>query len=63
MNIPESIEFEAEHFNDIYHEIDEAFNNPEVSYIFPYGGSSSAKTHSVCQRLLIYIIKVIRLKI
>jgi len=50
----ESIEFEAEHFNEIYHEIDEAFNNKDVSYIFPYGGSSSAKTHSVCQRLLIY---------
>lgn len=53
----ESIEFEADHFNDIYHEIDEAFNDINVSYIFPYGGSSSAKTHSVCQRLLIYTLE------
>lgn len=53
----ESIEFEAEHFNEIYHEIDEAFNDPDVRYIFPYGGASSSKTHSVCQRLLIFTME------
>jgi hypothetical protein len=53
----EEIEFDAEHFNEIYHEIDAAFNNKDISYIFPYGGSSSAKTHSVCQKLLIYTME------
>jgi len=41
MIIPESLEFEEGIFNEIYHEIDEAFCNDAIRFIFIYGGSSS----------------------
>ena len=53
----ESIEFEKEFFNELYHEFDEAFNNSDIRYIFAYGGSSSSKTYSICQRIIIYMIE------
>ena len=53
----EEIEFEEGIFNGIYHEIDEAFNNPDIRYIFPYGGSSSSKTYSVSQRIVVYMME------
>ena len=57
MNGIESIKFEANHFNDIYHEIDEAFNDLNIRYGFVYGGSSSSKTYSISQRLIIYTLQ------
>ena len=53
----ESIEFEEGIFNNIYHEIDEVFNDENVAYIFPYGGSSSSKSYSVAQRLIVYSLE------
>lgn len=57
MNGIESIEFEAEHFNELYFEIEDAFNNIDVRYIFAYGGSSSSKTYSICQRFVLYMME------
>lgn len=53
----ESIEFEEEVFNNIYHEIDEAFINELIRFIFIYGGSSGSKTYSYVQRTIIYMIE------
>lgn len=51
------ITFEAENFNEIYHEINEAFNNELIRFIFVYGGSSSSKTFSYVQRTIIYMLE------
>lgn len=53
----ESIEFEEEVFNNIYHEIDEAFVNELIRFIFIYGGSSGSKTYSYVQRTIIYMLE------
>lgn len=53
----ESIEFEEGIFNNLYFEIDAAFNNTDVRYIFAYGGSSSSKTYSISQRLILYTMQ------
>lgn len=53
----ESIEFEDGIFNKIYYEIDEVFNNKDVRYLFVYGGSSSSKTYSISQRIILYMIE------
>lgn len=53
----ESIEFEEEVFNELYYEIDDAFNNIDIRYIFAYGGSSSSKTYSISQRIIIYMME------
>lgn len=49
--------FEAENFNEIYHELDEAFNDELIRFIFVYGGSSSSKTYSYVQRTIIYMLE------
>lgn len=54
---PESIEFEKDLFNEIYHEIDEAFINELIRFIFIYGGSSSSKTFSYVQRTIVYMLE------
>ena len=46
----ESIDFEEGVFNELYFEIDEAFNNDDVRFLFVYGGSSSSKTFSYVQK-------------
>lgn len=53
----ESIEFEEEVFNEIYHEIDELWNNESIRYGFIYGGSSSSKTYSVVQKDIVYMME------
>lgn len=53
----ESIEFEEEVFNEIYHELDEAWLNDLIRFIFIYGGSSSSKTYSICQRIVLYMLE------
>jgi len=53
----ESIEFEEGIFNNIYHEIDEVFNNNDIRYLFVYGGSSSSKTYSYVQRTINYMLE------
>ena len=53
----ESIEFEDGIFNQLYYEINDAFNNKDIRYIFAYGGSSSSKTYSICQRIVVYMLE------
>lgn len=53
----ESIDFEEGVFNELYFELDEAFSNPKIRYIYPYGGSSSSKTYTVTQRIVIYMME------
>lgn len=53
----ESIEFEEGIFNQLYYEINDAFNNKDIRYIFAYGGSSSSKTYSICQRIVVYMLE------
>jgi len=53
----ESIEFEDGIFNKIYYEIDEAFNDELVRFIYIYGGSSASKTFSYVQRTIVYMLE------
>lgn len=53
----QELEFEPEIFNNIYHEIDEAFINDAIRFIFIYGGSSASKTFSYVQRTIIYMLE------
>lgn len=53
----ESIEFDEEVFNEIYHEIDEAYQNEDIRFIFIYGGSSSSKSFSVVQKTILYMLE------
>lgn len=53
----ESIEFEEGIFNKIYFEIDAFWNNPTFRFLFAYGGSSSAKTYTICQRIILYMLE------
>lgn len=53
----ESIEFEADVFNEIYHEISEAYDNEDVRFIFIYGGSSSSKSYSAVQKTITYMLE------
>lgn len=53
----ESIEFEDGVFNEIYHEISEAYDNEDVRFIFIYGGSSSSKSFSVVQKKVTYMME------
>lgn len=57
MTTIESIEFEEGIFNEIYHEIDAAFKNEELRFIFIYGGSSSSKTFSYVQKTITYMLE------
>jgi phage terminase large subunit len=54
---PESIEFEEGIFNQVYYELDEAFNNELIRFIFLYGGSSSSKTFSYVQKTIVYMME------
>lgn len=53
----ESIEFEEEVFNEIFHEINEAYDNEDIRFIFIYGGSSSSKSFSVVQKTILYMLE------
>lgn len=53
----ESISFEEGIFNNIYHELDLAFCNEDVRFIFVYGGSSSSKTFSYVQRTIVFMLQ------
>lgn len=57
MNGIESIEFEEGVFNNIYYELDEAFINELIRFIFVYGGSSASKTYSYVQRTIVYMLE------
>lgn len=52
-----SIEFEEGIFNEIYFELDEAWNDPSFRFIFAYGGSSSSKTYTICQKIINYMME------
>jgi phage terminase large subunit len=52
-----SIEFEDGIFNDLYYELDEAWGNTSIRYIYPYGGSSSSKTYTITQRIVNYMME------
>lgn len=53
----ESIEFEEGVFNEIYHEISEAYGNEDIRFIFIYGGSSSSKSYSQVQKTITYMME------
>ena len=53
----ESIEFEKGIFNELYFELDEAFNDEKIRFIFIYGGSSSSKSYTIAQKLLLYTLE------
>jgi hypothetical protein len=53
----ESIEFEDGIFNELYHEIDVAFCDDKIRFIFIYGGSSSSKTFSYVQKSIVYMME------
>lgn len=53
----EAIEFEEGLFNEIYKEIDLAFCNNDVRFLFIYGGSSSSKTFSYVQRTIVFMLE------
>jgi len=53
----ESIDFDEGIFNKLYHEIDNAFNNELVRFIFIYGGSSSGKTYSYVQKTIVFMLE------
>jgi phage terminase large subunit len=53
----ESLEFEEGIFNELYHELDEAFINDLIRFIFIYGGSSSSKSYTIAQRLIVYMLE------
>lgn len=57
MSMIESIEFENGIFNELYYEIDEAFSDELIRFIFIYGGSSSSKTFSYVQKSIIYMME------
>lgn len=57
MNLIEEIEFEDGIFNEIYYEIDEAYQNEDIRFLFIYGGSSSAKTFSVVQKTILFMME------
>ena len=47
------IEFDEELFNPLYWHLERYMHDPNIRYIFIYGGSSAAKTYTVAQRVLI----------
>lgn len=49
----EEIELHPHLFNPLYWHITEALNNEDIRHIYVYGGSSSAKTYTFAQSLLI----------
>ena len=51
------IEFEKGIFNELYFELDEGFNNELIRFIFIYGGSSSSKSYTIAQKLIIYAME------
>jgi len=57
MNGIESIEFEDGIFNEIYFEIDKAFTDNDIRFLFIYGGSSSSKSYSYVQRTVNFMIE------
>ena len=57
MNGVESIEFEEGVFNNIYFELDEAYNDHDIRFIFMYGGSSSSKTYSYVQKTITFMLE------
>jgi len=57
MNGIESIEFEDGIFNEIYFEIDKAFTDNDIRFLFIYGGSSSSKTYSYVQRTVNFMLE------
>jgi len=52
----QEIEFNPDLFNDIYWHLDADFKNPDVRFIFLYGGSSASKTYTCVQRLIVGLL-------
>ena len=51
------IVFNKDGFNDIFYELRHDFVNPDLRFIFLYGGSSSSKTYSVCQATILEMLE------
>jgi phage terminase large subunit len=46
------IDFNPDSFNEIYFHLEEAYNNPNIRFIWIYGGSSASKSHSASQLIV-----------
>ena len=57
MTGPEYIEFEDGIFNELYFELTDAWDNFALRFIYIYGGSSSSKTWTICQKIIIYMME------
>lgn len=44
-------------FNDLYFDLDKSFTDDDVRYIYIYGGSSSGKSHTIAQRIIIFAME------
>lgn len=53
----DSIDFDEALFNKLYFELDEAYVNELIRFIFIYGGSSSSKTFTFVQRTIMYMLE------
>jgi phage terminase large subunit len=53
----QQIQFNPDLFNNIFWHLDDAFDDPEIRFIWAYGGSSASKTYSVVQRVIIGMMK------
>jgi phage terminase large subunit len=53
----ESIEFEEGIFNSVFFELDKAWNDLAIRFIFLYGGSSSSKSFSTVQKVILYMLE------
>lgn len=53
----QEIDFNPELFNDLYWELEKDLNNPDLRYIWLYGGSSASKTYTYCQSEIIRKLK------
>jgi len=54
---PELIEFEDGIFNELYFDLTDAWDNFALRFIYVYGGSSSSKTWTICQKIIIYMME------
>lgn len=52
MALPKRIDFNPALFNDVYWHLEKDFCNPDLRFIFLYGGSSASKTYTVVQKLI-----------
>jgi phage terminase large subunit len=51
------IDFNPDLFNDLYWHLEEDFQNPDIRFIFLYGGSSASKTYTAVQQVITRMLR------